>query len=489
MRRARLALTLITGVLLGMTGTTLAAGFVLGSALFRDVPAGSPYDGAVGNMVSAKILEGFDDGTFRPDEYVTRGQLALALDRLLLSINKNVPQQALKETRQGARKRVQRKTSVNVASVITATEPAVENGRGAFRFATAGFSIIEKARSITVSVQRVNGNTGTASLRYAVEDETTTHGTDYVDTAGTLAFGNGETTKTITIPLKDDSASEGAERLRIILSNPTGASLGSPSTMIVTILDDESANGNAVQSSSSSAASSTSLPSGGTSISFDAQQYAIGENSGTATITIIRNGGTGGQSTVEYETANGSAVAGSEYATTKGTLAFLAGETQKTFAIQITDNAAIEGMKTVNLSLKNPLGAGLGATATAQLAIMDDEIEPYGIGSLKFQKKTERVSETAGEASLMVLRIGGSKGIVTVDYATKSGLALSGSDYAETNGTLTFLEGEAGKSIRIPILRDANALEEDESFSVSISNATGGASIIDPNVITVTITP
>lgn len=478
--------SIVAGICIGTAGTALA-GSVLGSALFRDIPAGAPYDRAVGNMVNAGIMEGFSDGTFHPDEYVTRGQLALALDKLLRSLEKSAPQQLAKEATARGRNR---KSATSASSQSTAAKQTVEDGAGTFRFATAGFSIIEKARSITVSVQRVNGNTGMASLHYAAEDETTTHGTDYVDTAGTIAFDNGETTKRITVPLKDDSASEGAERLRIILSNPTGASLGSPSTMIVTILDDESANGNVVQSaSSSSAASSTSLQGGGTSISFDAQQYAIGENGGTATITIVRSGGNGGQSTVEYETANGSAIAGSEYAATKGTLAFTAGETQKTFAIQINDNTAIEGMRTVNLSLKNPAGANLGATATAQLAIMDDEIEPYGIGSLKFQKKTERVSEIAGEASLTVLRIGGSKGTVTVDYTTKSGLALGGSDYAETNGTLTFLEGEAGKSIHIPILRDTNALEEDESFSVSLTNATGGANILDSGTVTVTIAP
>ncbi len=475
---------IITGICLGTAGTALA-GSVLGSTIFRDIPAGSPYDRAVGNMVHAGVMEGFGDETFHPDEYVTRGQLALALDQLLRSIGKSTPQQRAKETATG---RKDRRRSAGASSQSAMVKQDVKEGAGTFRFATAGFSIIEKARSIMVSVQRVNGNTGTASLHYATEDETTTHGTDYVNTAGTIVFGNGETTKTITIPLKDDSAGEGAERLRIMLSNPTEASIGSPSTMIVTILDDESANGNVTQSASSSAVSSTSLPGGGTSISFGAQQYSIGENGGTATITIVRNGGTG-QSTVEYETANGSAIAGVEYAATKGSLAFAAGETQKTFAIQITDNTAIEGMKTVNLSLKNPAGANIGATATAQLAIMDDEIEPYGIGALKFQKKTERVNEDSGEVSLAVLRIGGSKGTVTVDYATKSGLALSGSDYAETNGTLTFLEGEAGKSIRIPITRDANILEEDESFSVHLTNATGGASILESGAVTVTIAP
>ncbi|MBI4129334.1 hypothetical protein HY464_01425, partial [Candidatus Peregrinibacteria bacterium] len=52
-----------------------------------------------------------------------------------------------------------------------------------------------------------------------------------------------------------------------------------------------------------------------------------------------------------------------------------------------------------------------------------------------------------------------------------------------------FLEGEAEKIIRIPITKDANALEEDENFSVSLSNGTGGASVIDPTMVTITIVP
>lgn len=483
MHQGRLTIALMTGILLGVAGTALA-GSILGSALFRDVPVGSPYDGAIGNMVNAKILEGFDDGTFRPNEYVTREQLALALDQLLLSVGKNTPQKSAKTAPKGTVKR----KAANTSQKATATKPTPEEGAGTFRFATTGFSIIEKAKSITVSIQRANGNTGTASVNYAIEDETTTHGTDYVDTAGTLTFGNGETAKMIQIPLKDDTVSEGTERLRIILSNPTGASLGIPTIMVVSLLDDESANGSSL-SSSASASSNAPTVIGGTNVSFDAPQYSIGENSGTATITITRNGEINKQSTIDYETMNGTALAGSEYTAAKGTLTFSSGETQKTFTIPITNNSSIEGMKTVNLSLKNPTGAGLGTLTSSQLAIIDDEIEPYGIGSFKFQKKTERVNETAGEVSLTILRIGGSKGTVTADYATKDGLALGGSDYTETAGTINFLDGEAGKTIRIPIAKDTNTLEEDETFSVSLSNVTGGANAIDPSTVTITIAP
>src|SRR3989338_3336636 len=193
------------GMLFGIAVAALAAGSILGSAIFRDIPVGSPYDLAVGNMIHAGIMEGFGDGTFHPDEYVTRGQLALALDQLLLSIGKNTPQKSAKT----AKRRTIKRKAANASSLATATKPTPEEGAGTLRFTTTGFQIIEKAKSITVSIECVNGNTGAASVGFATECITTTHGTDYVDTNGTLAFGNGETAKTITIPLKDDNASEG----------------------------------------------------------------------------------------------------------------------------------------------------------------------------------------------------------------------------------------------------------------------------------------
>lgn len=474
-------------LLLGMAGTTLAAGSVLGSSLFRDVPVGSPYDSAIGNMVHAKILKGFEDGTFHPDEYVTRGQLANALDQLLLSLGRNAPEKQTKRATGRKRK------SAGSSPSTTQPQETLEEGAGTLRFATTGFSIIEKAKGINVSIQRMGGTSGTASIEYDTEDETATQGTDYVATKGTLTFNSGESTKTITIPLKDDATSEGVERLRIRIMNPTVASLGTPSTMVINLLDDESANGTAsVPSSSSSAPShSTNAPAAnmGASISFSAEQYSAGENGATATITVIRSGVTGAQSTVEYETSNGTAIAGSEYTATKGILTFSSGEIQKTFVVPLINNSAIDGRKTVNLSLKNPVGASLGSTISSQLAVIDDEVEPYGIGSLKFQKSTERANEATGEVSLTILRIGGSKGSIGIDYTTKSGQALAGSDYTETSGTIVFLEGEAGKIIRIPLAKDTNALEEDETFSVSLSNATGGASIVDPQTVTITIAP
>src|SRR6185295_8448657 len=56
-------------------------------------------------------------------------------------------------------------------------------------------------------------------------------------------FAGGETSKTISIPIIDDSYAEGNETFNISLSSPTNASLGSPASATITIGDIASTNG------------------------------------------------------------------------------------------------------------------------------------------------------------------------------------------------------------------------------------------------------
>ena len=63
------------------------------------------------------------------------------------------------------------------------------------------------------------------SVDYATKDETATAGLDYTATSGTLVFAAGETAKTVSVPVLDDSVDEGKEIMRLKLSNPKGAYL------------------------------------------------------------------------------------------------------------------------------------------------------------------------------------------------------------------------------------------------------------------------
>ena len=63
--------------------------------------------------------------------------------------------------------------------------------------------------------------------------------------------------------------------------------------------------------------------------------------------------------TVDYETVDGSAKAGEDYVAASGTLTFEVGETEKTVAVTVLDDAKDEGEETFRLRLSNAVGAYL----------------------------------------------------------------------------------------------------------------------------------
>ncbi len=108
-------------------------------------------------------------------------------------------------------------------------------------------------------------------------------------------------------------------------------------------------------------------------------------------------------------------------------------------------------------------------------------------GSLNLSSSSISASENAGSVSLNVQRAGGSSGIVSVNYAISNGSAIAGSDYTQTQGTVTFTNGDtAPKSITVPIINDTLA-EQSETFSVTLSAPTGGALLGTPATAIVTI--
>ncbi|GKT33895.1 hypothetical protein ADUPG1_007555, partial [Aduncisulcus paluster] len=109
-------------------------------------------------------------------------------------------------------------------------------------------------------------------------------------------------------------------------------------------------------------------------------------------------------------------------------------------------------------------------------------------GTLQFNPTTDSVSEGTATKNLTVTRTGGSDGAVTVDYAVTGGTATgSGTDYTLASGTLTFADSETSKTIAVSITDDGT-YESSETVEVTLSNATGGASLGTDTVATLTIT-
>mmetsp|Transcript_2764 Transcript_2764/g.7692 ORF Transcript_2764/g.7692 Transcript_2764/m.7692 type:complete len:768 (+) Transcript_2764:90-2393(+) len=96
-------------------------------------------------------------------------------------------------------------------------------------------------------------------------------------------------------------------------------------------------------------------------------------------------------------------------------------------------------------------------------------------GVLRFVKESVKVMESDGTAIVKVERIGGTEGKVTVQYATKDQQARNGKDYEAVSGELTFEPGQTGPfEIKINVIDDDD-FEKDETFTVVLSDVSGGA--------------
>lgn len=97
----------------------------------------------------------------------------------------------------------------------------------------------EAAGSATVTVLRLDNSAATQEVNYSASDGDA-GAADYFPSAGTLIFRPGETSKTFSVGIKDDTADEPNEVIDVSLADPSpGASLGNPSAGTITILDDD----------------------------------------------------------------------------------------------------------------------------------------------------------------------------------------------------------------------------------------------------------
>ena len=102
-------------------------------------------------------------------------------------------------------------------------------------------------------------------------------------------------------------------------------------------------------------------------------------------------------------------------------------------------------------------------------------------GTLQFSTATYTVAEDGGSATIVVNRLFGSDGRVTVDYVTSGGTASPGVDYGAASGTITFVTGDTDdKTFVIPIINDS-IVEHTETVTLTLSNPTGGALLGDLN--------
>ena len=342
---------------------------------------------------------------------------------------------------------------------------------GTFVFASAAYSVVEGTPFVHVTVNRINGGNVEASVRLydtgAGNGSTTASAwapSDYNGVPAMLTFAPGELSKTISIPIVDDSNTEIDEVFSLRFYSPTNdATVGSPDTTFVTIQDNES----------------TFYFRGATPSTYSFESV---EGTGKMPITVVRQGSLVPPASVTIRTSDGSAVGGVDYTPTTVTLNFAAGEASKSFDVPVTNDTLMEAKESFYVSMSNVVGAQQGSWSWSSY-IVDDDVAATP-GKFEFSAATYSVAENGGSLNVTITRVGGSAGTVTVQYRTLDGatgqpsdqIAYAGSDYSSKSGTVTFAPGETTKTISIPITNDSR-IEKNEFFTLELRNPAGGAAL------------
>jgi hypothetical protein len=305
----------------------------------------------------------------------------------------------------------------------------------------------------TFTLTRSGSTSGTTTVEYATADGSASVAAgDYAAAFGTVTFNPGDTTQTIDISVGGDATLEPDENFFINLSNPTGAII-SDNQATGTIQNDDNAPGFSIGDAS-----------------------VVEGNAGTTTLafTVVKIGDSSLTHTVNFATADGSAVAGSDYTSTSGTLSFDPSTSIQTINVTVQGEINFEADETVLVDLGAPsngatLSDGQG-TGTIQ---NDDSAAGLSISDASI------VEGNAGSSTLTftVLRGGDTTGTTTVDYTTADGSATTAdNDYVAASGTLTFAANEVSQTISVTVNGDVIS-EGDETFTLTLSNPGSPATI------------
>jgi YD repeat-containing protein len=330
--------------------------------------------------------------------------------------------------------------------------------------ATVGESGIWTTSRPTGSITTGDGNalSVAATIKYATANITAKAGTDYTAQSGTLTFPAGApsgTVQQISVDILQDALGEPDETFKITLSAPVNAALGTLKVNTVTIEDDEPF------------------------VQFTAPTSSVSEAGGWVTkptVSVVTGDGSPLPSTltVQYVTANVTAIAGTDYVSASGTLTFAAGSpsgTTQRVTPTILQDAVVEPNETFKITLSAPVGGLLGSPKFNTVTIVDDE------PSIQFTTPISTVSEAGvwvAKPAVSVVTVDGSPlgATVTVKYTTANITAQPGSDYVTASGFLTFAAGSPSgisQQVAPTILQDA-VVEPNETFKITLSVPMGG---------------
>lgn len=344
----------------------------------------------------------------------------------------------------------------NTQSTSSGTLTIVADDTG-ISIADASITESDANQTLNFTVTRSGDLSGTSSMNWSLLHGTTAAADFTGATSGSISFAAGESSKVISVTVVGDITPEQAETFSIQLSSLVGVDEAIDVVAAGTINNDDS-----------SFAISGATPS------------TVESSSQTFTVTRTHD-------TVQSQTINWAVSAGSTNAADfggslpSGSVTFAAGELSKTITITPTSDTTPETDESYTVTIS--LGAGttgdtITTASTTGTIINDDAV--FNLAASQTSLNEGHSGNTA--FTFTVTRGGNTTGTGSVDWKLSSAAAIAsdfatgdtlGSNGGLPSGTVSFADGESSKTITINVTGDT-AVENDEAFTVTLSNASGG---------------
>ena len=323
-------------------------------------------------------------------------------------------------------------------------------------FTRTRYAASEDDEAVTFIVRLSAAVSQDAVVEYATSSGTARAGQDYEATTGTLTFPAGTTRLGILVPIIDDNVVEEEETFTISLRNSNATIGEGKATGVITDND---------------------LP----LISVKAEPAAV-EEGGTIKFTLTRIGAFNLNRALEVPirvTERGAFLGDIDALPTEVT--FAANETTATLLVETVDDEVAEANGSVSVTITRGETYRLGDAFIATAEVIDND-GPEGVGTrddlqlgegdvtVSFAATRYQASEGDRVLDFAVRLSAATLQEVTVQYATVTGTATAGMDYAARTGILTFPAATTEQTIRVPIIDD-NVVEEEETFTVSLRRA------------------
>ncbi|XP_067838274.1 adhesion G-protein coupled receptor V1 [Heptranchias perlo] len=385
---------------------------------------------------------------------------------------------------------------------VTIVIQSNDNAHGIIGFIQSSLSKqveeLEQDTVVTLSIERLRGTHRPVTVQWTTSGNTN----DIFPTSGVFTFAESQALTTVSLTVLADNIPEVAEIVTVTLVNVT--------TMGV----QDQAKGAIIDSDKRNAVLTilpNGLPYGVVGWHTDSLYISLQEpelDAINVTLTIIREQGFVGDVAVQYSTkpdllllSVNQAAANQDYTTSHGTVIIKENTTQALIRITILPDNIPELRESflVNItSVKLTDTAFVGGQPSVKrlgMELAEITIEENGDprGIIQFNVTRDETGAVAAYEvapprnllKLLVIRSSGKFGEVNVAWEALPGSA-NFSDFTPAYGNFTFADGKSSAFLEI-IIVDDNLTEFLETFSVTLTQVTGGAKMGDDIVVTVNI--